>query len=105
MIRNISLGQYFPGESPIHKMDPRVKIVLTFVLMIAVFVTETFMDFLMFAFFAAIIIAVSDVHFKYTVRGLKPVMAIIVFTTVINMFYIKGTPIFKFGVFEISYEG
>jgi len=106
MLKDITLGQYFPGESVIHKADPRVKIILTFLLMIAIFVIDTYMGFLIMALFTAIIVTVSDVPVKYTLKGLKPVLFIALFAAVINVFFVReGTPLVDYGFIHITYEG
>ncbi len=106
MLKDITLGQYFPGESVIHKADPRIKIILTFVLMITTFIIDTYAGFLIMALFTAIIVIVSDVPFRYTIKGLKPVLFIAVFAAIINIFFIReGTPLFDYGFIHITYEG
>lgn len=105
MIKDITLGQYISGDSLIHKADPRIKIVLLTILMISIFLLKDFIDFIIFTLFTIIVIVSSGVPIKFVLRGLKPVLVIIVFTTVINIFTIKGTTIFHYGVIEISKEG
>lgn len=106
MLKDITLGQYFPGESVIHRADPRIKIILTVVLMIITFIINTYTGFLIMALFTAIIVIVSSVPFKYAIKGLKPVLFIAIFAAIINIFLIKeGTPLFDYGFIHITYEG
>jgi energy-coupling factor transport system permease protein len=105
MIKDITLGQYVPGDSLLHRTDPRVKIILTLLYMTAIFLINTYMGFLMFAIFTLIAIISSSIPLKYTLRGLKPIIVILIFATLINIFTIKGTPIFEYGIISISYEG
>ena len=78
MIRDITLGQYFPAESRIHKLDPRVKIIMALVFIVALFLVKDFIGFAMAAFALAVVIAVSKVPFGFLVRGLKPILIIII---------------------------
>ena len=81
MIRDITLGQYYPGNSPIHRLDPRVKIIGTFIYIIAIFVVNNFFGFVMAAVALGACIAISKVPFSFIARGLKPVFIIIAFTS------------------------
>ena len=106
MIKDITIGQYFPGESLLHTSDPRTKIILTLVFMVAVFMAATYIGFLVISIFTLIIIISSNIPIRYTLKGLKPVLIIILFTAVINIFSTKGTPIYDVGLFHyITYEG
>jgi len=106
MITNITIGQYIPGDSIIHRADPRTKIILSIVFMIMIFMVNTFWTFTAITLFTILSIVLSGVPLKYTLRGLKPLLIIIVLSSVINIFYTDGTPIsntvpLKF----ITYEG
>lgn len=105
MIKDITLGQYFPGESPLHRADPRIKIILTFLHMVAIFVVNTYAGFLILALFTLLAIVSSNIPVRYTLKGLKPVVVIVVFAAVINIFTTSGTPIFEFGFLRVTYEG
>ena len=89
MIRDITLGQYYQGNSWVHKLDPRVKILATLLYIVALFLVKEFSGFIVaFVGLEAIIIA-SRVPRKFIWRGLKPVLLIIAFTIIINIFMIK----------------
>lgn len=104
-IRDITLGQYYPGSSWIHKLDPRVKIMATILYIVALFVVDDFIGFAIAAAGLASVIIISKVPLSYILRGLKPVFLIISFTLIINMFMIKGEVLVSFWIFEITREG
>ena len=104
-IRDITLGQYYPGSSWIHKLDPRIKIVATLLFIVALFVVDDFIGFAIAAAGLASVIIISKVPLSFIVRGLKPVFLIISFTLLINMFMIKGEVLVSFWVLEITREG
>jgi len=93
LITNITIGQYIPGDSVIHKADPRTKIILSIVFMIMIFLMNTFWTFTAITLFTILAIVISSVPLKYTLKGLKPLLLIIIFASVINVFTTKGTPI------------
>lgn len=105
MIKDITLGQYFPGESIIHRTDPRVKIVLTIILMITLLVIDSYTAFLLFAILSFGAVLVSGIPIRYTLKGLKPIMFIIVFAAFMNMFFTPGIAFFSFKFINITYEG
>ena len=106
MIGNITIGQYIPGESVIHRADPRTKIILTVVFMAVIFMVNTIWTFTAVALFTILAVVISGVPIKYTLRGLKPLLLIIVFTAVINIFTTGGTPVSNVSPFKyITYEG
>lgn len=104
-IRDITLGQYYPGSSWIHKLDPRVKIMATLLFIVALFVVDDFIGFAIAAAGLASVIIISKVPLSFILRGLKPVFLIISFTLIINMFMIKGEVLVSFWIFEITREG
>lgn len=105
MIRDITLGQYYPENSFIHKLDPRIKIMATLFYIVSLFVVDDFIGFAVAFVELAVIIAVSKVPLKFILRGLKPVFLIILFTFVINMFMIKGEVLVSLGFLSITREG
>ena len=104
-IRDITLGQYFPGESKIHQLDPRVKIIATLVYLVSLFLVKRLPFFLIPAVFLAAVIIVSKVPFKFMAKGLKAVMLLIVLTMVVNAFCTPGTPIFTVWKLSLTEEG
>jgi energy-coupling factor transport system permease protein len=103
---SITIGQYIPGDSIIHKADPRTKIIFTMTFMVMVFLISSFWLFTAMVMFTLIAVLVSGVPIKYTLRGLKPLIFIILFTAAINIFTTGGTPISSiFPLKYITYEG
>lgn len=106
MMDNITIGQYIPGDSIIHRADPRTKIILSVVFMVVIFLVNTFWTFTAVALFTILSVVISGVPLKYTLKGLKPLLLIIVFTAVINVFTTGGTPISNTVPLKyITYEG
>ena len=105
MLRDITLGQYFPGESIVHKLDPRSKLIAVVIFIAALFSAEGFAGYaLMFAVTGGMI-ALSHIPLKSIVRGLRPVMIIIIFTAVLNMFFTPGKVIFQVWKISFTQEG
>lgn len=105
MLRDITLGQYYPGESAIHRLDPRIKILCTFAYIISLFFVQDFWGFLVEVGFLVLLIALAKVPLRFILRGLKPIFLIIVFTFTINMFMTKGTVLVKVWFLTITEEG
>ena len=105
MIRDITLGQYYAGNSMIHKLDARVKIMGTLIFIIGLFVIDSFVGFAIATLCLAAIIKTSKVPLKFIMKGLKPIFLIILFTFFLNMFMIKGDVIFQIGFLKITREG
>lgn len=105
MIRDITLGQYFPGNSRIHKLDPRVKILATILFIVELFIVDNFIGFGVCAVTLAIVVMISKVPFSYIMRGLKPILMILIFTFALNMFMVKGETIWQWGNIQITKEG
>ena len=105
MLKDITIGQFFPGDSAVHRLDPRVKIVLTVAFIVLLFLAEGPISYALIVAFLAIIIGVSRISPKLVVRGLKPILFIVVFTAVLNLFYTPGEYIWQWGFLHISREG
>ena len=105
MIRDITLGQFYPGNSWVHRLDARVKIMVTLLYIVSIFVVKDFIGFALAALGLAVVIAISRVPLKFILRGLKPIFILIAFTFIINMFMIKGEVLVSFWIFTISREG
>ena len=94
MIKDITLGQYFPGESFMHKMDPRMKLILTLFYVVSLFLVPDFWGFAIVGALMLLIIIFSGISLKVVLRGLKPLMFIILFTAFFNVLYGGGEPLF-----------
>lgn len=106
MIRDITIGQYYPANSKLHRLDPRVKIVCTFLFLISLFCFQNIWGYVIATIFLASIIRISKVPFKLIVKGLRPVIMLLMITVLFNLFLTKtGTVIFEAWVFKITDEG
>lgn len=105
MLRDITLGQYFPGKSWIHKLDPRIKIIATLLFIIELFIVDNFIGFLIAGIVLGILIAVSKVPVSYIMRGLKPILLILIFTFALNMFMVDGRILWQWKFLKITAEG
>ena len=104
-LRDITLGQYFPGESPIHRLDPRAKLVGMICYIVALFLGKWFITYAVLLAVLTAVVAVSTVKPKALLRGMKPVVFILVFTAVLNIFYTPGEELASFWIFTITKEG
>ena len=105
MLRDITLGQYYPADSVIHKLDPRVKLFGTLIYIISLFVFKGLPAFMLAAIFLVVLIKLSKVPFSYMVKGLKTIVLIMLFAAVFNLFLTPGTKLVSFWIFTITYEG
>lgn len=105
MFDNITIGQYIPGDSFLHKLDPRIKIILLIINIIVVFNIKTYIGFLLLYIFIFLIIKISGIPLGYTLRGVKPILYLLIFTAIINFATYEGeTVLFSFWIFEVSVE-
>lgn len=105
MINDITIGQYFPGKSVIHKMDARMKIILTFAVIISLFICKNFISLALVIAGVASIVAISKIPFKTIAKSIKPLGIIIVITSLLNLFYGKGEPLVEFWGLTITFQG
>lgn len=106
MLSNITIGQFFPGESPLHKLDPRTKILLTVAYIVTIFISKGFSGFVLVAAFAMMCVFISGISFRFFARGLKPIAFIVVFTFLLNLFLGTGENVlWKWGIFSITEQG
>lgn len=105
MIRDITLGQFYPSESIIHRIDARVKIIATLVYIVALFVVNSFIGFAFVAVVLGAVVKASKVPLSYILKGLKPIFFILIFTFVLNMFMMDGQVLFKIWILTITKEG
>jgi energy-coupling factor transport system permease protein len=102
MIKDITIGQYYPAESILHRLDPRVKLGGTFAFIISLFLFQTLYGYIFVALFLAGIIKLSKVPFGYIVKGLKAIVFILLFTSFFNLFLTAGDPIYTLRFFKIK---
>ena len=106
MLSEITLGQYFSGNSFVHRLDPRTKILATLIYIIAIFLADTPLAYGILIGFAALVIAVSQLPVGMVLKSLKPIWIIILITMVIHMFTAPGeTVVFTWKIFKITEEG
>ena len=106
MLKDITLGQYFPGKSPIHLLDPRTKLIMLVVYIVALFMASNWISYGLMFLFLVMVIAVSRIPVKSILRGMKPLMMILIFTGVLNLFFTEGeTVLVSFWVITITKEG
>lgn len=105
MISDITLGQYFPVKSPMHRTDPRMKICLTVFAIVLIFVARNFLSLAVSVLFIGVGMACSKIPLKLYLKSLKPILFIIVFTAVLNIFYGSGDPLVQLGWLKITLSG
>lgn len=105
VLKDITLGQYFPGESFIHRLDPRSKIIFVLLYIIIIFSIKNIAAYLIVALFIFMCSRVSKIPFKFMISGLKSIMFFIVLTAAFNLFLTPGKILFSLGFVKITYEG
>ena len=106
MLKDITLGQYFPGKSPIHLLDPRTKLIMLIVYIVALFLAESWLSYGLMLVFLIGVILISTVPFRCILGGMKPLVMILVFTGVLNLFFTGGeTVLVRIWVLTITKEG
>lgn len=105
MLRDITLGQYYQTESIIHRMDPRVKLGGTLLYIISLFFFQNFVAYLVAILFLAVVIKLTNVPFKFMVKGMKAIMFLLLITVVFNLFLTPGTPLITIWKLSVTIEG
>ena len=106
MISDITIGQYYKGDSFVHRLDPRMKIILTILFVVMIFICKSFISLALVLGVILISVAASKVPFKMFAKSLKPIVPIVLFTAVINIFYITGgRELVSWGVIKITEKG
>lgn len=105
MIRDITLGQYYPADSVIHKLDPRVKLAGTLVFIISLFAFQSVEAYLAATVCLAAVIHVSKVPLKFMLKGMKSIVMLLMITVIFNLFLIPGTPVVRLWKLTITQEG
>ncbi len=105
-MKDITLGQYFPGKSVMHRLDPRAKLILAVLYIVAIFAASSVGAYIMLIALTILLVYVSGIPYSVFLKGLRPLLYIVVFTTVINVFMTKGDDIlFEIGFIHIYREG
>ena len=106
MLKDITLGQYFPGNSSIHRLDPRAKLIILVMYIVALFVASSWVSYAVVLAFLLTAIKISTIPPKSIVRGMKPIVFILLFTGILNLFYSDGgTVLVRLGSLAITTEG
>ena len=104
-IKDITLGQYFPGESAVHRLDPRTKLIGTVIFIASLFVVDSFGGFALCALCLLAAVKLSGVPVGYLMRGLRAVLILIIFTAAINLFMTPGIEVWRLGFIKVTEEG
>lgn len=105
MIRDITIGQYYPAHSIIHRLDPRVKLLGTLVFIITVFFVNDLLGLALATAALGAVIWLSKVPLKYMLKGLRAIFILMLFTVLLNVFLTPGTEIFRWGFLKVTWEG
>lgn len=105
MLKDITLGQYFPGDTVVHRLDPRTKLLMVIVYIVALFLAKWVVSYAVMLAFLVTTVALSRIRPRALFKGLKPLLFIIIFTAIINVFYTKGDVLVQFWIFKITREG
>ena len=105
MLRDITLGQYYPIDSVLHRMDPRTKLFGTMVYIVSLFIADHILTYAAAALFLILAVRLSKVPVKFMVRGLKSIVVLLLISVSFNLFLTPGTPIFKISFLQMTWEG
>ncbi|GHV07270.1 energy-coupling factor transporter transmembrane protein EcfT [Clostridia bacterium] len=105
MLKDITLGQYFPGNSIIHRLDPRVKLILTLMFVVSLFLARGVWGYLLNFAWLAFAVGASRLDLRVIFRGMKPLVFILAFTAILNLFYTPGEELARLWVFKVTREG
>ena len=105
MIRDITLGQFYPAESVLHRLDPRVKLCGTIVFILSLFLFQSFTGYIVATLFLAALILISKVPVSFMFKGLKSIVVLLIITAVLNMIFTPGRELFSFWKITITIEG
>ena len=106
MLKDITLGQFFPGDSLLHKLDPRIKLALTVFYIVALFMSKSVFSYAIMLLFLITAVAISGISPRVVLKGMKPLVFIIVFTSILNIFYAReGNTLWTWWIFTVTSEG
>ena len=105
MMRDITIGQYYPADSILHRLDPRVKFVSTLVYIVSLFVFSSWLGYGVAALFLVAMIVLSKVPFGFMIKGLKPIMVLLLITMFFNLVFTPGEVLWSFWILKITKEG
>ena len=106
MLKDITLGQYFPGKSPVHRLDPRTKLIVLVAYIVVLFVAKSWISYGLCFGFLALCIGISTIPVKSIVKGMKPLVFVLIFTGILNLFFTEGeTVLLDLRILKITLEG
>lgn len=105
MLKDITIGQYFPGDTIVHRLDPRVKIIIIGLFIASLFFINSFYPYIFIILFIGTVIKIANLPLKFILKGLKPLYFIILITLLINIFMTKGEVLFNIGPLTVTKEG
>lgn len=105
MIRNMTIGMYYPVDSPIHRLDPRVKLIAVLVFLVSLFLFSDFMGYAVVSVVLLTVICLSKVPFSYIFKGMRAIIFLLVFTSFFNIFFTKGDILWEWQFIHITYQG
>lgn len=105
MVRDVSFGQYFPGNSLIHRLDPRAKILMFIAYIVIIFCTFNYISLGITTAFTALFLVLSGISPKFYFKSLKVIIFIVIFTSLLNLFYGSGEPLWQWWIFRITFDG
>ena len=105
MVRDVSFGQYFPGRSIIHRLDPRAKILMFIAYIVIIFCTFNYAALAVTTLFTAVFLVMTKIAPKFYVKSLKVIIFIVIFTSLLNLFYGTGDPIWQWGIIKLTMNG
>ncbi len=105
MLRDITIGQYYPVDSVLHRLDPRTKLFGVLIYIVTLFMADNPLNYIMAAIFLAVAVRLSNVPVKFMLRGLRAILFLLLISVSFNLFLTPGTPIFKIGFIQMTWEG
>ena len=105
MLKDVTLGQYFPGDTAVHRLDPRTKLIATTLYIAALFTANGWAGYALVTASLIAVMVISHIAPRAVLKGLKPLIYIIIFTAILNLFFTAGEPIFELGFIRMTREG
>lgn len=105
MVRDVAFGQYFPGNSIIHKLDPRAKILIFIAYIVILFCTFSYAALAVTTVFTAVVLILSKISPKFYFKSLKVIIFIVIFTSLLNLFYGTGEPLWQWWILKLTWDG
>ena len=104
-LKDITLGQYFPGNTVVHRMDPRTKLIFTILYIVTLFLAKRLPSYLLMIAVLVFCVAISKIKPSALFKGMKPILILVIFTGLLNLLYTPGDPIWQWGILKITVEG